>query len=271
MHTGMAALRRLLAGLLLGFALAASAAPPPAAVDTLAGFAGERRLVLLGEFHGTRETPVLVAELAERFSVKSPVVLALEMHTDEQASLDAYLASDGDAHARAALRSRAFWTREDDQHDGRRSHDMLDLIERMRVLRAEGRDVRLLAYDPGSTGDATVRDAGMARRIRAAFADAPAARMLVLTGNVHAMLERPAFAPHLQVPMGWHLRDLEPASIRITAADGAFWGCYGPDGCGPRAADGAHAKSGPSKGAYTHVLVLPRFAPARVIGGTSVE
>lgn len=114
-------------------------ASPALADETLAAqireHAGAHRLLVLGEYHGTRETPLLVAQLADDYSRDgTPLVLALEMPRGENASLQAYLDSDGDTEARRVLQARQFWKVTDDQHDGRRSRDMLELIEAMRVL-----------------------------------------------------------------------------------------------------------------------------------------
>ncbi len=65
--------------------------------------AGDHRLLVLGEFHGTRETPLLVRELMEAYAADgTPVRLALELPTDENAALATYLASSGTVKARAA-------------------------------------------------------------------------------------------------------------------------------------------------------------------------
>lgn len=77
-----------------------------AAVQAIRTHAAERRLVLLGESHGTRETPDLVQALAAAESVERPVLLALEIPHGEQRALDAYMRSDGAAVAREALRAR---------------------------------------------------------------------------------------------------------------------------------------------------------------------
>jgi hypothetical protein len=107
----------------------------------------------------------------------------------------------------------------------------------------------------------------MAERVCDDFLERRATRLLVLGGNVHAMLERPADAPaQMQAPMGRYLRDLDPVSVRITARSGDFWACPAPRRCGPLATDGARAKSGPMSGEYTYQVVLPRFHVGRLIG-----
>lgn len=216
---------------------AANAAPVPARDDTAAqivAHAGDHRMVVLGEFHGTVETPLLVAELVDIYSRNgAPVRLALEMPTSENAALARYLHSNGDTPAREVLRQSPFWIVEDDQHDGRRSRDMLTLIEVIRNLREQGRDVAVSGYDreEGTEGGNDARDATMAVHLRQQFNALPAtARMLVLTGNVHAMRQRPADAPAQmqQRPMASHLLDLPLYSVRLEALQGEFWGCGQP-------------------------------------------
>lgn len=117
---------------------AAIAAPAPDETATqIMRHAGDHRLVVLGEYHGTAETPLLVADLMERYSRNTSAVrLALELPMSENIALARYLRSDGDEDAREKLRTSPFWAVKDDQHDGRRSRDMLALIEAVRVLRA---------------------------------------------------------------------------------------------------------------------------------------
>lgn len=214
--------------------------------------AGDHRLLVLGEFHGTRETPLLVRQLVDGYSRTGPVLLALELPRGETPTLRDYLASDGGEKARQHLRGRAFWTVRDDQHDGRRSRDMLAMIESLRVLKSQGRVIDVVGYDVNaSKGGNQVRDDLMAAELRRLYRGLPAnARMLVLTGNVHAMLQRPqGMPPEMQMhPMASQLRDLDIYSVRLGAQRGQTWGCAG--GCmarplreqvatGPRVAAGA--------------------------------
>lgn len=76
-----------------------------AATQAIVGHAGTRRLILLGESHGTREIPDLVHALAAAYAPKGPVLLGLEIPHGEQLALDAYLRSDGGARHCAGARS----------------------------------------------------------------------------------------------------------------------------------------------------------------------
>lgn len=230
--------------------------------------AGEHRLVLLGEKHGTREIPLLVHTLVAAYAEEGPVVLGLEVPHGEHGALMSYLDSDGGGAARAALHSTAFWTRADDQHDGRRSHDMLDLLEALRVARQAGRAISLLPddIDPDGTLGYHARDEAMARTLRSALAELPVGRLVVLSGNVHAMLDKPSDAPaQMQQPMGSYLRDLDPYSLDIVAREGEFWACI--ERCGPvQASGGALANQADDNGIWHFRIVLPRFSVARLIG-----
>ncbi|MGH8075250.1 MAG: calcium-binding protein [Lysobacter sp.] len=236
-----------------------------AAVTLLRAEAGAHRLILLGEKHGTREIPDFMGALVEGYVDDGPVLLGLEIPRTEHAALRTYLRSDGGPQARAGLLDTPFWRKADDQHDGRRSHDMVDLIDAVRLMRVAGNDVAILPYDVASDYEGA-RDAAMAERIRAAYRALHRGRLLVLSGNVHAMLARPDYAPpEMQVPMGSYLVDLDPYAVNITAHGGRFWACTAS--CA--AVDEFPVPTGSERldGRVYHLrIVLPRFHVGRLIG-----
>jgi erythromycin esterase-like protein len=230
---------------------------------------GGHRLVLLGEIHGTRETPALVGALVDRESAAGDkVILGLEIVAQDQAGVDRYLRSRGHAADRAALLAGSHWR--DPMHDGRDSAAMFDLIEYVRSLREQGRDIEIVFFDPGNVDD---RDRGMADCLRGAIARARQAKVLVLTGNVHAMTAAPPWemldgGKRIDPPMtaGRLLADLQPFSIDIGAAAGNAWNCTGTCGVHPTFARGAGNAApsleflDPSESAWDAVLLLPRFS-----------
>lgn len=236
------------------------------AADAVVRQADGHRLLILGELHGTREIPLLVGDVVERLSRTQPVLLALEVPAAEQPTLDAALATRSPAAARRMLLARDWWQTRDMRHDGRRSLDMLDLVERMRRLRQAGRSVHLLAYDVGvdeSRPDPSWRDGVMAQRVRAAYAAAPDRRVVMLTGNFHAFLRIPE-GMTLPAPIttaGMRLADLAPASIRIGAERGEGWFCARKGDC--RAAP-VHPAS-PGRGEYTGAVTLPQLHVGRLV------
>jgi erythromycin esterase-like protein len=236
------------------------------AADELVAVADGQRLLLLGEMHGTREIPQLTGDVVERLSRSEPLLLALEIHASEHRSLAAYLHGDGSPAQREALRRRPYWSVPASRNDGRRSEDMLDLVEQVRSLRALGRDVAILPFVNGLPRGAGWRDRAMAACLRHAWNALPNGRMLVLTGNVHAMRLRPAYAPpQMQTPMAVDLQDLQPYSIDIAAQAGEYWACPS-SGCGPQPVKpGAEGGRLDEAEAYDYRLVLPRFTAARPV------
>jgi erythromycin esterase-like protein len=229
--------------------------------------ARERQLVLLGEKHGTREIPQFVAALIRRDSADRPVRLALEIPRSEQAAIERFLHSNGDPSARAALRSGSFWNVHDMQHDGRRNEDAIDLIDGVRLLRRRGRDVAIVALDVpiGEEVGSDARDPAMASALRDACKSNSGARIIALTGNVHAMRGLPSYAPpEMQKPMGAYLADLDPLSVNIDARSGQYWACR--ERCGPvDVLPGERKSQRLDDGAYDLMIVLPRFSVARLL------
>ncbi len=268
--------------LMLASTSGAAAAPAGGAVVSQAGStaaaseivraAGGHRLLLVGEMHGTREPPAMLLQLATDYAASGPVLVGLEIHASEQSAIRRYLGSDGSAGEQLRLRAGEFWQVAPAHNDGRRNREVLDLIEGMRDLRATGRDVAILAIDVGKRGssDSQARDLVMAKRVRVAFKHLPRGRMLVLTGNVHTMREKPGFAPpEMQDPMGSYLIDLSPFAVNVSARTGQFWACMG-DRCGPRDFDGHGMHSGPSDGhPYDYELVLDRYSLAHLVGAST--
>lgn len=275
----------------LGMALAAAAmshdhgaAPVASVADTQLQQAADlvtdamrgHRVVLLGEMHGTRETPALAGAVLDRHAAqRRPVVLALEIGVDEQPRFDRYLASHGTQADRAALLAGAHWR--EAHHDGRDSQAMCALIEHVRRLHARGAPVALVAFDAGGP-DMAARDRRMADALRLAATRHPSATLLVLTGNVHAMTRSPPWemfdeGKRITLPMttGRYLADLGPLSIDVRGARGASWVCT-DRGCAvtaiPAPPVGTRPLSAPrldrnaADDAWDDTLTLPRLTPS---------
>ncbi|WP_313457232.1 calcium-binding protein [Stenotrophomonas sp.] len=268
---------RWIAALLLALASSLShAALPDVYQDTaeqIRTHAGDHRLLVLGELHGTRETPLLVQALLTDYTGNdTPVQLALELPTQENTALATYMASTGDAAAKQALRTSAYWNVKDHLHDGRRSQDMLDLIEAARALRAQGRDVSVVGFDANPRGEEGPgsRDADMAKSLRTGFRSLPEnGRMIVLTGNIHG--SRESYGLTNYPPATALLTDLPLYNVRIEAQRGEFWACMGYRKCGTRNliirdAASPRAYSNPDRD-YDLWVFLPRFTVARLLDG----
>lgn len=193
-------------------------------------------VVVVGEMHGTREAPALVAALAGHMVESKPLTVALEIPAQEQTRIDAYLASDGSVAAQHELLGGAFWRRPHERSDGRRSEAIVGLIAQLRALHAAHPTLRVLAFDDNTFFDQErSRDALMADALRSAFLARPEARLLVLTGNYHARLDQPHQVKsgdrwiQPPPPMAGMLQDLGVVSIYLAARAGEYWGCRSPE------------------------------------------
>lgn len=198
------------------------------------------RWVIAGEVHGTNEAPDAFANLVcLAAATKRPVTVALEYPADDQAVIDAYLASNGDAKARSALlTSPVFASR---TQDGRGSVAFVRLFDQLRHMRQAGQIEGVVASDTGPAIPIRLtRDAAMAR----AWTAVPAARngiVLILVGNLHAM-RKPVVTPtHTIITAGSLMPVGRTVTINITGSGGQAWNCQ-QDGCG------AHAIGPPHKG-----------------------
>jgi hypothetical protein len=182
------------------------------------------KMLLFGEMHGSIEGPAFVGEVACAYSKDGPTALGLEIRGVEQAAIDRYLDSDGGAEARSGLLAGTFWTK---YPDGRSSAAMVDLIERIRVLRGQGRPLQVFAFDLLSEGD---RDAAMADAIRAYHAAHPHTRIVALMGNIHASQTPMKRGDGTIITSASLLTDLDPVSMLLLYRSGTIWACM--PGCG---------------------------------------
>jgi hypothetical protein len=202
------------------------------------------------------------------------VRLGLEIPHTEQPVIDRFLASAGRPDDRAALVIGRFWHYK--TPDGRSSRAMVELIDRMRVLK-----IPVLAFDrpmDSPMTDPSERDIGMATNILAAATD-PTSIVITLSGNVHN--RKNGFRK--QVTMGQHLvqQGATVLSLNGDYGTGSSWMLRqkdgnGPDGGGPgpifgRAALGKTTAPAPhaitleasQDGAYdgTFNIPSPTFSP----------
>ncbi|WP_052507849.1 hypothetical protein [Sphingomonas hengshuiensis] len=187
------------------------------------------RWVIVGEMHGTNETPDAFANLVCLASLTGrPVKVALEYPSDDQSAIDSFLASDGGAAARSALLKVSLFT--SGVQDGRGSTAFLRLFERLRAMKQAGQITGVVASDVGrSTLRGQDRNAAMAQRWAAI--DAPDnAIILSLVGNIHAMRKPLTFGTRTIVPAGAILPADRTVTINVVGNGGMAWNCQG-DGC----------------------------------------
>ncbi|MEM9562302.1 MAG: DUF6624 domain-containing protein [Actinomycetota bacterium] len=209
--------------------------PADAGCRTITGatlLLGPRPVILVGEVHGTNESPAFVEALAcTTLSYGLTVTVGLEIPEQESDSVDAFLASDGGPRARRRLLERAFWA--SDAPDGRRSTAMLELLDGLRRHITRGADLHVVLLDTTAGVD---RDAVMATRVLDAIDASPDGVVIALTGNVHTRVTRGSSVDPDHEPMG-HLIERSNGNRTVTAIDvrhdgGAAWVCPEDGACG---------------------------------------
>jgi hypothetical protein len=214
-----------------------------------------RRLIVLGELHGTREVPKFVSDLACNFAKRGiETIVALEIPMDTQPSIDAVLGSRIESTASAMSKVR-HWT--STMRDGRSSEAMWNLILSIRAINAASNkkltSVATFDVAPNSAlSSIDQRESFMAGALRNIVMGAHKdTAILVLTGNVHSSKARGAPWNKEFESMTYLLRDLNPLSLDIAHDGGHSWSCTS-GGCKSHAWRGRtdSSKLFPARGVY---------------------
>jgi hypothetical protein len=194
---------------------------------------------MLGEFHGTEQSPRFVGDLACTLTARGlPVTVALELPVESSSRLGRLVADDRpNANDWQILFTNTI-------QDGRRSTAIAGLVERLAAMRHAGANVELASYAPDSAPTGQERDEGMARALAALAGQRRL--LIVLSGNYHNRLRAgTAITPQYR-PAGFELARLIDAA-RITSLDvgydaGTAWFCGGskPSDCGIRPVRARH-------------------------------
>jgi len=186
---GVAAALALLA-CTLGLA-ADPAITPPGPADDLAGierFLEPGTVLLLGELHGTEESPAFVSRVVSLALGKGrSVTVAFEFPHEETNRFETFLASAGDAADRTALLAGPFW--QSSYQDGRRSLAMAQLLDDLRQHVNDGDPVRVVLFDRAGPRGPESEEA-MTVALASGVTAAPGDIIITLVGNAHARLAR---------------------------------------------------------------------------------
>jgi hypothetical protein len=206
-------------------------------IELIPAFASTE-LIIFGEQHGTNEIPLFVAEIVCALSAAKEVNLLLELNADQQRELTRFLDSRGSDADKRRFIDAVFRTK-DQQHDGRTSVAMFELIDQARQLRRKGRKISVIFFapDPNEQNfDQSEYEADMARNIRAAVRTDSNVKNIALVGNFHS--RRISDVGGLKVvPAASLLSDLKVFSLVSSALAGEAWQCR-QDGCGVQQLNG---------------------------------
>ena len=210
----------------LALPLGAEDCPP---IDGLDGLLGEEaRVLLLGEIHGTVESPAFALDVAcHAVTAGLPVVVGLEQPPAGQAAVDRFLDSSGTPENRQQLLAGSFW--QASYQDGRASWAMFDLIDGLRRLRARDAAVEVTLFDASGARGGQQRERDMAANLARAIDLAPEALTIILTGNQHSRITRGGARDSEYEPVGYLLRQQfstsELTSLNAGHGGGTAWIC----------------------------------------------
>lgn len=193
----------------------------------------ERTVLLLGEIHGTVESPQFVADLlCNAVASGRSAAIALQLPEFESGVITRYLDSDGSRDDRRQLLADA---QELTRYlDGRFSESMVALLESIRALRAQGGEVELRLFVPPNVDSVTRQnltavERPMAVAVWEAIKELDADLFIALTGLAHNRM-----IPGLETdpdykPMGFRLSQWNPEwrllSLALSHSGGTAWMC----------------------------------------------
>ena len=194
----------------------------------IADFFKMKKVILVGEMHGTETTPELFGNIVSAVAEEKAKTLAvLEINQSSQASIDEFVKT-GDE---STLRKDPFFSRE--YQDGRSSKAMVALLNKLRKLPG----VTVLCMDPMDgiqTMTGQERDTGMARFINTKRTGYD--YTVVLSGNVHSSTAIGTPWDKTYRPMAYELKtmalDLETdqlLNVLIRYGKVDSWNCQGAE------------------------------------------
>lgn len=224
--------------LFIGFSalLLGSAASSDGACGPLAGWEkvltrADSQFIIIGEMHGTNESPKVFADAVCLTALHRDVIVGLEQPASNQADIDGFLNSDGGEVARREFLSTSIWTAR--FKDGRQSEAQFALFEYLRRMKAMGKIRGVVAFQPTN-----FRNPPSNAEYEQAMADIlmsswrPGVTVVALVGNVHARTIKVSFGEGY-LPMAARLPEKATVTYDIDGDGGAFWACMGqPVACG---------------------------------------
>ncbi len=177
-------------------------------------------VIVLGEMHGTNESPEAVQQIACAALARGEAVrIGLEAVSSQGAAIDAAL--DGPFDEEAVFQAAPLmWT----SLDGRGTGAVLDLLKQVAQWRAEGFDVSVFAFDAMLKGpfSAAARDTAMAESVDLELSGFEGVAVL-FTGSFHAQKRPFDYAGDTITPMASMIRVRPVFSLQMHHTGGEAW------------------------------------------------
>ena len=196
--------------------------------------------ILIGEFHGTWETPILIASIVRQAATLNvETILCIECCASEQASIDCFLNSEGHNMSIDNLLGSPHWSNQ----DGRASVGIFGMLELLRRLRHDGKMIQVVAMDSNwespSVDPATLtreelrrleeltagRDLAMSKSVIQTRKQSPNAIVIAFAGDVHTRMIKGTSWDAEYIPMGWYVSQevKDVVSLITETAGGKAW------------------------------------------------
>lgn len=191
-----------------------------------------KRIIVVGEMHGTNETPALFADAVCLTAQARRLVVAVEQPAIDQAAIDAFMASDGGEEARKAFLSARMWNGQ--MKDGRSSEAIFRLFENLRKMHAAGAIQSVIAFQPWGLREGFSRadyEKAMAEMVLSSTDGG--ATVIALVGDAHSRLTEVTFGGEAYKPMAAQLPADQVVTLFVLYTQGEAWICQA-DGCGPK-------------------------------------
>jgi len=202
---------------------------PPQLIDNLK----RKRLVMLGEIHGTNEMPDFTFQIVAALAKRRKITLGLEFPSDLQPLIDAFLVS-GDIEP--VKHSNFFQDR--NYGSGRTTGAIIALLDNVRRLK----NVKILCFDIPFKSKLEPRDTLMAENVISYQGTHPDRELVTLSGNYHSRLDHEFMGAEIMRLSKRKLNIVNSTDIYIRASEGTAWNCLsnsdgqidcGPHGFGP--------------------------------------
>lgn len=185
---------------------------------------GKSHIIMLGELHGTGESPEALRQLVcSALQAGEPVRVGLEANWSQSEALNKAVTLPIDLAA-ILDSAPAMWG----VHDGRSSVGVLMLLEQIAIWKAAGHEVSVFAFDgepsewASDSAEAIARDETMARQVDLNLRNFDGVTIL-LTGSFHARKKAFVFGDETFVPMATLVTERPVLSLRMRHGPGEFW------------------------------------------------
>lgn len=195
------------------------------------------KVLFVGETHGTVQMPNSFYDVVCAASNRGlDVLVALEITTELTQDYQRFIHSDESAieEVRERILSSGTWQSDIQYQDGRRSIAMFNLLESLRELYSENKNIEIFGFDGSfddpNQHDPNQRDRKMSEKILARVN--PDKLVLAYSGWIHSMIEHwTPWSPELGNAAAYVKElHLNTESVRLLHTGGKAWACQGDCG-----------------------------------------